>query len=109
MSETDKPVDPNAEDDVVDAEIVEESTALAPISPGVPTTSLEPDYSEGGVPSFDYVRDKIEGRYTTSSGETELAGLGTENTVDAWDKKLEERNKAGADKLEEIRRQMRGE
>jgi hypothetical protein len=105
MSETDKP----AEDDVVDAEIVEESTALTPLSPGVPTTSLEPDYTEGGVPTFDYVRDKIEGRSATADGGTDLAGLGTENTVEAWDKKLEERNKAGADKLEEIRRQLRGE
>ena len=107
MSETDKPAD--GADEIVDAEIVEEGTALGPVSPGVPTTSLEPDYTEGGVPTFDYVRDKIEGRFTTASGETELAGLGTENTVDEWDKKLEERNKAGADKLAEIRRQMRGE
>jgi hypothetical protein len=107
MSETDKPAD--SADDVLDAEIVEESTALGPVSPGVPLTSLEPDYTEGGVPTFDYVRDKIEGRSTTATGATELAGLGTENTVDDWDRKLEERNKAGADKLEEIRRQMRGE
>ena len=114
MSETDKPAgDPDTntdtDDNIVDAEIVEESTELGPVSPGVPTTSLEPDYTEGGVPTFDYVRDKIEGRSTTAAGATELAGLGTDNTVADWDKKLEERNKAGADKLEEIRRQMRGE
>lgn len=108
MSETDKPAD----DDILDAEIVEDSTEVVPlgsVSPGVPTTSLEPDYTEGGVPTFDYVRDKIEGRSTTATGATELAGLGTENTVADWDKKLEERNKAGADKLAEIRRQMLGE
>lgn len=113
MSETDKPdgasgagtgADTGA-DDVLDAEIVED-TALVPAAP-VP--NLEPDYTAGGVPTFDYVRDRIEGRATTAAGATELAGLGTENDVATWDKKLADRDKAGRDKLEEIRRQMRGE
>jgi len=79
------------EDPVVDAEIVEDSA----VPPG--------DYTEGGVPTFDYVRDRIEGRFGTSTGAAELAG-------DAeLDEKLAERDRAGRDKLEQIRRSMRGE
>ena len=32
-----------------------------------------PDYSEAGVPSLDYVRDKIENRFGTAVGGAELA------------------------------------
>jgi hypothetical protein len=95
------------EPEVVDGEVVEDpaGTALAVPAPALP----DPDYSESGVPSFDFVRDKIEGRYTTSLGSTEVAGLGTENTVEALDKKLADREQAGKDRLAEIRRAMRGE
>lgn len=105
MSETDKPADRDGE--VLDAEIVEDTPGT--LGPVAPAANLEPDYTEGGVPTFDYVRDRIEGRFNTAEGATELAGLGTDNDVASWDKKLEERNKAGQDKLEEIRRQLRGE
>ncbi|GGS22252.1 hypothetical protein [Actinokineospora fastidiosa] len=65
------------------------------------------DYDESGVPSLDYVRDKIEGRFATSTGATELAEAGHEAAE--IDKRLAEREKAGADRLAEIRRAMRGE
>ena len=82
------------EDPVVDAEIVEDS-AVPPVPPG--------DYTDGGVPTFDYVRDRIEGRFGTSIGAAELAG-------DAeLDEKLAERDRAGRETLEQIRRSMRGE
>lgn len=100
----DKPVDdPN----VVDGEIVDETpaAALAVPSPALP----DPDYSQGGVPSFDFVRDKIENRYTTSLGAEEVAGLGTENTTEALDKKIADRDQAAKDRLAAIRRSMRGE
>jgi hypothetical protein len=97
------PGDPN----VVDGEIVDETptAALAIPSPPLP----EPDYSEGGAPSFDFVRDKIENRYTTSLGSAEVAGLGTENTAEALDKQIADRDRAARDRLAEIRRSMRGE
>ena len=92
----------------LDAEIVEETPAASlpvPFSPALP----DPDYSEGGVPSFDYVRDRIEKRAATADGATELAGLGTDNDVASLDKKLADRDKAAKDRLAEIRRSMRQE
>ncbi|MGW4487161.1 hypothetical protein ACWEOE_25365 [Amycolatopsis sp. NPDC004368] len=83
----------------LDAEIVE--------SPEVPAADLpEPDYSEGGVPSFDFVRDRIENRYNTSVGAQELAGIGGPETVESLDKKIADRDQAAKDKLAEIRRSM---
>ena len=98
---------PGEDPNVVDGEIVDETptAALAIPSPPLP----DPDYSEGGVPSFDFVRDKIENRYTTSLGATELAGLGTENTAAAVDKKFADREQAAKDRLAEIRRSLGGE
>ncbi|MEU3644917.1 hypothetical protein AB0E59_16165 [Lentzea sp. NPDC034063] len=64
----------------------------------------EPDYTEDGVPTFDYVRDKIEGRNLTSEAATELAG-DPQNTQDQFDR----REEAGRDRLEEIRKSLRGE
>ncbi|MBE1493018.1 hypothetical protein H4696_000118 [Amycolatopsis lexingtonensis] len=98
---------PDGDPNVLDGEIVDETptAAIAVPSPPLP----EPDYSEGGVPSFDFVRDKIENRYTTSVGATEVAGLGTEHTADALDKQIADRDQAAKDRLAEIRRSMRGE
>ena len=93
---------------VVDAELVEDATTTslsAAITPAVP----EPDYTETGVPTFDYVRDRIENRFTTSVGATEVAGLGGEQDVASLDKKLAARDQAARDKLAEIRRSMRRE
>ncbi|EWM18771.1 hypothetical protein [Kutzneria sp. 744] len=95
------------ERDVVDGEVVDDTSTTALV---VPAPSLpDPDYDESGVPGFDFVRDKIESRYTTSLGSTELAGLGTENTAEALDKKIADREQAGKDRLAEIRRSMLGE
>ncbi|TWP52049.1 hypothetical protein FKR81_10705 [Lentzea tibetensis] len=63
----------------------------------------EPDYTADGVPTFDYVRDRIENKFTTAEASTELADEA------APEDKFEEREKAGIDRLEEIRRSMRGE
>ncbi len=57
----------DAQPEPIEAEMVEEPAAAA----ARPTAA--PDYDEHGVPSFDYVRDKIENRYATSVGATELA------------------------------------
>ena len=85
------------EPDVVDAEIVDEPAPVVP--PG--------DYTEGGVPTFDYVRDRIEGRVATSIGSSELAN--ETPLAKSIDEQLAERDRAGAERLEQIRRAMRGE
>jgi phage shock protein A len=63
------------------------------------------DYSEDGVPSFDYVRDRIERRAAVADGATELAG----ESKDSIDEQIAERDRAARDKLAEIRRSLRGE
>ena len=65
-----------------------------------------PDYSTAGVPSLDYVRDKIEGRYAHSLGATELAA-GTPE-VRSFEEQAAKREEAARAKLEEIRRSLRG-
>ena len=87
---------------VVDAEIVEEKKDLT-VAP--PPVVLAGDYTEAGVPTFDYVRDRIENRVATGIGTTELADATQEGK--AVEDQFEARKKAGLSKLEEIRRSMR--
>lgn len=91
----------------VDAEIVPDPPMLpAHVSPptGPPPPAFIPDYSDSGVPSFDYVRDKIEGRVATSIGSAELASE-TEQGRKIEEQEAERAKKA-ADKLAEIRKSM---
>jgi phage shock protein A len=90
-------------DEPIDGEIVEDSTALDRPLPQIPPG----DYDEAGVPSFDYVRDRVENRVATSIGAQELTGATPEGK--AVEDQFEARERAGRDKLEEIRRQLRGE
>ena len=63
------------------------------------------DYIDG-VPTFDFVRDRIEGRYTTAIGSTELADESAAGRSVA--EQQEDRDAAARERLEEIRRSMRG-
>lgn len=76
----------------IDAEIVPDPPQPDPPRPPAP------DYDERGIPSLDYVRDKIEGRYATSVGSTELAD------TRSLDEREAERERAAKAKLDEIRR-----
>ena len=79
---------------------------LSPLEVGGPTiTAPPPDYSAAGVPSLDFVRDKIEGRYARSLGSTELA----EETPEArsFQEQAAEREEAAQEKLAAIRRSLR--
>jgi phage shock protein A len=89
----------------LDAEIVGETATPVPAL-SQPVALPDPDYSEGGVPSFDSVRDRIEKRYETSVGAQEIAGLGGKEDLASLDKKIADRDKAAKDKLAEIRRAM---
>jgi phage shock protein A len=89
---------------VLDAEIVEEKKDLTVTSPPVEVPAG--DYTEAGVPTFDFVRDRIENRVATTIGTQELADATPEGK--AVEDQFEARKKAGQDKLEQIRRSMRG-
>ena len=80
-------------------------------TPPVPTSSVPtppvPDtgYTDAGVPTLDGVREKIETRYGTALGATELAEETPEARTAA--ERYEAQQKAAAEKLEEIRASMR--
>ncbi len=65
-----------------------------------------PDYSAQGVPSLNFVRDKIEGRYAHSLGSAELASQTPEARSVA--EQQQDREQAAKDRLEAIRRSLHG-
>ena len=65
------------------------------------------DYDEAGVPTFEHVRDKIEGRYATAIGVTELAEESAAGRSIA--QQQADRDAAARERLEQIRRSVRGE
>lgn len=71
--------------------------------PAVPDTG----YTAEGVPTFDHVRDRIEGRAATAAGAEELDAATPE--VRSLEQREADRDAAGRDKLEEIRRSLRGD
>lgn len=72
-----------------------------------PDEMPEGDYNEAGVPSFDYVRDRIENRVATAIGSAELASESPEGA--SVEQQMEERDRAAREKLEKIRRSLHGE
>jgi phage shock protein A len=84
-------------DEPIDAEIVPET----PQAPHVPT-----DFTDSGVPTLDYVRDKIEGRYAAALGMDEL--IGETQQARSLAEQEEKRKEAATAKLEEIRRSLGG-
>lgn len=104
--------DPTPDPEPIDAEIVEPPPVPAAPPPAnslpansSPAASLPPpDYNEHGVPSFDYVRAKIEGRAATGIGAAELAeGTAAARTIEQQEA---DRAAAATAKLEEIRRSL---
>lgn len=82
--------------EVVDAEIVE----------SVPAEPVTADYTDAGVPTFDFVRDRIEGRVATALGREELDAETPEGRTLAQQEA--DRDAAARDRLEQIRRSMGG-
>jgi phage shock protein A len=77
-----------------------------PDQPDIPDpTQPDPGYDSAGVQTFDSVREKIENRYGTAVGATELA----EDSREGRDieEQYEERQRAAAEKLAQIRESMR--
>lgn len=74
-----------------------------PVTPGA--NRADQEYDRAGVPTFESVRDTIEGRYVTAQGAAELDADSPEGrSVEA---QYEERERAAAERLAQIRESMR--
>jgi phage shock protein A len=67
----------------------------------------DPGYDSSGVPTFEFVREKIETRYATAEGAAELDAESSEGQ--SVEKEYEERKRAAAERLAEISKSMRSE
>jgi len=76
----------------------------SPLPGPVPLPSPDAAYTESGVPTFEGVREKIETRYASALGATELAEETPE--VRNAEQRYAARRRAASDKLEEIRASM---
>jgi hypothetical protein len=73
--------------------------------PPVLAPNLDTGYTDAGVPTLEGVREKIETRYGTALGATELAEETPEGRTAA--EQYQAQHKAAAEKLKEIRDSMR--
>lgn len=71
------------------------------------STGPGPEYDDAGVPTFESVRDQIEARYATAQGAAELDAESPEGQ--SVDEQYEERQRAAAERLAQIRESMRSE
>ena len=79
-----------------------------PDEPTIPDTAEpDPGYDSAGVPTFESVREKIEGRYATAQGAAELDADTAEGR--SVEEQYEERERAAAERLAQIRESMRGD
>jgi phage shock protein A len=68
-------------------------------------SAADPGYDSAGVPTFESVRDKIESRYATTQGAQELDAETPEGR--SVEEQYEERQRAAAERLAQIRESMR--
>jgi len=73
-------------------------------TPPEPVEPAETGYTPGGVPTFDSVREKIETRYGTAIGASELAAETPEGRT--VEEQYDARQRAAAERLGEIRKSM---
>lgn len=92
--------DEPVEEPVIDAELV------PPAEPG-PVAPEETGYTPGGVPTFDMVREKIETRAGTAIGAAELDAATPEGR--SVEDQYEARQRAAAERLAQIRAQMKSD
>ncbi|MGW4097922.1 hypothetical protein [Mycobacterium sp. NPDC004974] len=95
------------EPDVVEGEIVPAAPRTGPLPGPVPGPVSEPadtGYTAAGVPTFDAVREKIETRYGTAIGASELAAETPEGR--SIEEQYEKRQQAAAERLQQIRESM---
>jgi phage shock protein A len=77
-----------------------------PDEPTTPdATDPDPGYDSAGVPTFEAVREKIEARFATAEGAAELDAETAEGR--SVEEQFEERRRAAAERLAQIRESMR--
>lgn len=76
-----------------------------PVPDDAPVPASDPGFDRSGVPTFDSVREKIENRYATALGAEELAADTSDGR--AVEEQYEERQRAAAERLAQIRESMR--
>jgi phage shock protein A len=76
-------------------------------TPPEPVEPVDTGYTPGGVPTFDSVREKIETRYGTAIGASELAAETPEGRT--VEEQYDARQRAAAERLAEIRKSMHPE
>lgn len=70
-----------------------------------PSEPAGANYTTSGVPTFESVREKIETRYGTAIGASELAGETPEGRT--AEEQYDKRQRAAAERLKQIRESMR--
>ncbi|MED5815982.1 hypothetical protein VST63_26800 [Mycolicibacterium sp. 050232] len=85
----------------VEGEIVPAAPATGPAAP---VEAPDTGYTAAGVPTFDAVREKIETRYGTALGASELAAETPEGR--SVEEQYEKRQQAAAERLQQIRESM---
>ena len=100
------PDEPTAADEppAVDADTTPKAPPAA--APAAPPSEppVDTGYTASGVPTFESVREKIETRYGTSLGAAELDAETPEGR--SVEEQYEARQRAAAERLEEIRKSM---
>ncbi|MCF6390269.1 hypothetical protein L2K20_25125 [Mycobacterium sp. MBM] len=88
----------------------QQSSAEEPLDPEIVAADpvpvqVDPDYSESGVPTLDYVREKVENRWGNAIGAAELAEDTPEGRSVA--EQYDARQRAAAERLAQIRESMK--
>ncbi|MGV0874417.1 hypothetical protein ABQF13_19715 [Mycolicibacterium sp. XJ879] len=95
-----EPDEPDAEPQpAIEAELVEPTPMPPPADPA------ETGYTPSGVPTFESVREKIETRYGTAIGASELAAETPEGR--SAEEQYEKRQRTAAERLAAIRESMK--
>jgi phage shock protein A len=84
--------------------IPDEPTPEPEPAEATPVEPVDTGYTPGGVPTFESVREKIETRYGTAIGASELAAETPEGRT--VEEQYDARQRAAAERLAEIRKSM---
>jgi phage shock protein A len=83
----------------------EPDTPAEPVAPVEPAEPVDTGYTPSGVPTYESVREKIETRYGTAVGASELAADTPEGRT--VEEQYDARQRAAAERLAQIRESMK--